>query len=66
MELITQRNQQASFEGPAIHVGDILSQIKDINLMNRHLVESIYGMSSISSRSVNKHGRHKPFLFLIG
>ena len=47
MELITQRNQQASPEGPANHVSEILSQIKDINLMTRHLVRSIYGMSSI-------------------
>ena len=38
--------------------------------MNRNLVGSIYGRSSIkmliSSRSVNKHGHHRPFLFLIG
>ena len=52
MELITQRNQQASFEGPAIHVSEILSQIKDINLMNRPLVESIYGMSSIKAANL--------------
>ena len=30
MDLITQRNQQASLEGPAIHVCEILSEIKDI------------------------------------
>ena len=38
--------------------------------MNRNLVGSIYGRSSkrllISSRSINKHGHHRPFLFLIG
>ena len=39
--------------------------------MNRNLVGSIYGMSSIQrllilSRSVNKHGRHRQFLFPIG
>ena len=38
--------------------------------MNWYLVGSIYGRSSInlliSSRSVNKHGHHRPFLFLIG
>jgi hypothetical protein len=38
--------------------------------MNRNLVGSIYGRSSIrlliSFRSVNKHGHHRPFLFLIG
>jgi hypothetical protein len=30
MNLITQRNQQASPEGPANHVCEILSEIKDI------------------------------------
>ena len=30
MDLITQRNQQASPEGPANHVCEILSEIKDI------------------------------------
>ena len=39
--------------------------------MKRNLVGSIYGKSSvirllISSRSVNKHGHHRQFLFLIG
>ena len=38
--------------------------------MNRDLVGSIYGRSSkkllISSRSVNKQGRHRQFLFLDG
>jgi hypothetical protein len=38
--------------------------------MNWNLVGSIYGRSSIKililSRSINKHGRHRPFLFLIG
>jgi hypothetical protein len=29
-DLITQRNQQASSEGPANHVCEILSEIKDI------------------------------------
>jgi hypothetical protein len=44
--------------------------LKPLGQMNWNLVGSIYGMSSkkllISSRSVNKHGRHRPFLFLIG
>ena len=30
MDLITQRNQQASPEGPANHMCEILSEIKDI------------------------------------
>ena len=30
MDLITQRNKQASPEGPANHVCEILSEIKDI------------------------------------
>ena len=30
MDLVTQRNQQASPEGPANHVCEILSEIKDI------------------------------------
>ena len=30
MDLITQRNQQASPEGPANHVCEILSEIKDM------------------------------------
>ena len=38
--------------------------------MNRNLVGSIYGRSSIklliSSRSVKKHGHHRQFFFLIG
>ena len=38
--------------------------------MNQNLVGSIYGRSSvrllISSRSINKHGHHRQFLFLIG
>jgi hypothetical protein len=38
--------------------------------MNWNVVGSIYGRFSIhmhiSSRSVNKHGRHRQFLFLIG
>jgi hypothetical protein len=38
--------------------------------MNWNLVRSIYGRSSIKllilSQSINKHGRHRPFLFLIG
>jgi hypothetical protein len=33
MDLITQRNQQASPEGPAKHVCVILSEIKDITKM---------------------------------
>ena len=46
------------------------SPLKPISQMNWNLVGSIYGMSSmkmlISSRSVNKHGHHRQFLFLIG
>jgi hypothetical protein len=38
--------------------------------MNRNLVGSIYGRSSIklliSSRPINKYGHHRQFLFLIG
>jgi hypothetical protein len=38
--------------------------------MNRNLVGSIYGSCSIKSarsfQSINKHGRYRPFLFLIG
>ena len=38
--------------------------------MNRNLVGSIYGRFSIRllilSRSINKHGHHRQFLFLIG
>ena len=46
------------------------SPLKAHGQMNRNLVGSIYGRSSIKianlSRSVNKHGRHRQFLFLIG
>jgi hypothetical protein len=46
------------------------SLLKPLGQMNRNLVGSIYIMSSIknfiSSRSINKHGRHRQFLFLIG
>ena len=45
--------------------------LKLFGQMKRNLVGSIYGKSSvirllISSRSVNKHGCHRQFLFLIG
>jgi hypothetical protein len=46
------------------------SPLKPFGQMNRNLVGSIYGRSSvkmlISSRSVNKYGHHRRFLFLIG
>ena len=46
------------------------SPLKPLCQMNRNLVGSIYGRFSIkmliSSRSVNKHGHHRQFLFLIG
>ena len=45
------------------------SPLKPFGQMNQNLVGSIYGRSSvrllISSRSINKHGRHRQFLFLI-
>ena len=44
--------------------------MKSLSQMNRNLVGIIYGRSSIklliSSRSINKHGHHRQFLFLIG
>ena len=44
--------------------------LKPLGQMNWHLVGSIYGMSSIKIshlfRSVNKYGRHRQFLFMIG
>ena len=44
--------------------------LKPLGQINRNMAGSIYGMSSmkmlISSRSVNKHGHHRQFLFLIG
>ena len=43
--------------------------LKPLGQMIRNLVWSMYGRSSIKnahSRSVNKHGRHRRFLFLIG
>ena len=43
---------------------------KPLSQMNRSLVGSIYGSSSIKIahfvRSANKHGHHRQFLFLIG
>ena len=46
------------------------SPLKPHGQMIRYFVGNIYGRSSlkllISSRSVNKHGRHRQFLFLIG
>jgi hypothetical protein len=46
------------------------SPLKPFDQMNWNLVGNIYERSSvkllISSRSVNKHGRHRQFLFLIG
>jgi hypothetical protein len=45
------------------------SPLKPLGQMNRNLVGSIYGRSSIKllilSRLVNKHGCHRQFLFLI-
>jgi hypothetical protein len=47
-----------------------LSPLKPLCQMNRNSVGGILGRSSIkmliSFRSVNKHGRHRQFLFLIG
>ena len=40
--------------------------LKPLGQMNRNLVGSILGRSSINFPSVNKHGHHRPFLFLIG
>jgi hypothetical protein len=46
------------------------SPLKPLGQIKRNLVGSIYGTSSIKfvliSRFVNKHGRHRQFLFLIG
>ena len=46
------------------------SSLKPLGQMNRNLVGSIYGMSSVRllivSRSFNKHGHHRQFLFPIG
>jgi hypothetical protein len=45
------------------------SPLKLLGQMNRNLVGSIPGRSSIktiSSRFANKHGHHRQFLFLIG
>jgi hypothetical protein len=46
------------------------SLLKPLCQMNRNLVGSIYGRFSITllilSRSINKHGCHRQFLFLIG
>jgi hypothetical protein len=46
------------------------SSLKLLSQWNRNLVGSMYGRSSIklliSSRSVNKHGCHRQFLFLVG
>jgi hypothetical protein len=46
------------------------SPLKPLCQMNRNLVGCIYGRSSIkmliSSRSINKYGHHRRFLFLIG
>ena len=45
------------------------SPLKPLSQMNRNLVGSIYGRSSIkmliSSRSINKHGRHRQFMLMI-
>jgi hypothetical protein len=46
------------------------SPLKPFGQMNRNLVGSIYGWSSLKiahlSWSIYKHGRHRQFLFLIG
>ena len=46
------------------------SPLKPLGQMNQFIVGSIHGRSSlrlhILSRSINKHGRHRQFLFLIG
>ena len=46
------------------------SRLKPFGQMNRNLVGSIYGgpisRLHILSRSINKHGHHRQFLFLIG
>ena len=45
-----------------------ISSLKPLCQMNQNLVGSILGRSSIKNAhaSVNKHIRHRPFLFLIG
>jgi hypothetical protein len=53
----------------AILVSDwpISPPLKPLSQINGNLVGSIYGRSSIKiARSVNKHGHHRQFLFLIG
>jgi hypothetical protein len=46
------------------------SPLKPLSQMKWNMVESIYGRPSIKiahfSRSINKHSRHRQFLFLIG
>ena len=43
------------------------SPLKLLGQVNQHLVESIYGRSSMhNSNIVNKHGCHRQFLFMIG
>jgi hypothetical protein len=53
----------------AILVSDwpISPPLKPLSQINGNLVGSIYGRSSLKiARSVNKHGHHRQFLFLIG
>jgi hypothetical protein len=59
----------------AILVSDLLiskksSPLKPLGQMNQNLVGSILGRSSIKIAHlvpiINKHGHHRPFLFLIG
>ena len=40
--------------------------LKPLGQINRNMAGIIYGMSSMNTRSVNKHGQHRQFLFLIG
>jgi hypothetical protein len=46
MDLLTQRNQHASPEGPANHVCEILSEIKDIKYNKVPWTETVIKLNS--------------------
>ena len=61
MDLITQRNQQASPEGPANHVCEILSEIKDIKYIKVPWSETVIKLNSCQ----NMGERAKTSIFFV-
>jgi hypothetical protein len=63
MDLITQRNQQASVEGPANHVCEILSEIKDIEYNKVPWTGTVIKLNSVICNRSVVFSRYSSFLY---